>query len=114
MGVVTPNSGVHLALGPAAAEHALVAGGEEYGDPGGAEILVLAELLDESSTPAKVACIVESLEDDGAPLQACTDAGAEHMDLPARRASFALDWATALAREEPAPPCAESDLPACE
>ena len=84
------------------------------GDPGGAEILVLAGLLDESSTPAKVACIVESLEDDGAPLQVCTDAGAEHMDLPARQASFALDWATALAREEPAPPCAESDLPACE
>ena len=64
--------------------------------------------------PPDCAALVESLEDDGAPLQVCTDAGAEHMDLPARQASFALDWATALAREEPAPPCAESDLPACE
>jgi len=84
------------------------------GDPAGGEILVLAGMLDEASTPAKVACIVESLQDDGAPLQVCTDADAGHMDLPPRQASFAVDWARSLARGLPQTPCAESELPACE
>ncbi len=83
-------------------------------DPASGPILFVAGMLDERSTPADVACIVESAVDDGAQVQACTDAGAEHMDVTTRQASFAVEWATALALGAPLPPCAESDLPACE
>ena len=83
-------------------------------DPSGGPILVLAGMLDDRSTPTDVACLVESAIDDGAEVQVCTDAGAEHLDVTARQVSFAVEWARALALGTPLPPCAESDLPACE
>ena len=83
-------------------------------DPANGPVLFISGMLDERSTPADVACIVESAIDDGAEVQACTDADAEHMDITARQASFALEWGLALAQGTPLPPCAESDLPTCE
>ncbi len=83
-------------------------------DPSSGPVLVLSGMLDDRSTPEDVACIVESALDDGADVQACTDAGAEHIDITARQASFAVEWAVALAQGTPLPPCAESDLPTCE
>ena len=83
-------------------------------DPASGPILVIAAMLDDRATPEEVACLVESALDDGAEVQVCTDAGAEHLDITARQAAFAVEWALALAHGTPLPPCAESELPACE
>jgi len=82
-------------------------------DPASGPILVIGGMLDESSTPEDIACIVEAAIADGVEVQACTDAGAEHMDITARQAAFAVQWAAALARGDALPPCAESELPPC-
>ena len=83
-------------------------------DPASGPILILQGMLDQASTPTDTACLLEVLEGDGAEVQVCTDAAAEHMDITARQASVAVEWALALARGEALPPCAESELPACE
>ena len=83
-------------------------------DPASGPILLVGGMLDTSSTPEELACIVDAAIEDGVEIQACTDAGAEHMDLTARQARFAVEWAVALARGSALPPCAESELPACE
>ncbi len=83
-------------------------------DPTSGPILYVQGMLDTANSPAKAACLVESLIADGATVQVCTDAAAEHMDITSTQAAFALGGAGALARGGPLPPCAESELPPCE
>ena len=83
-------------------------------DPASGPILYVQGMLDVANSPAGAACLVDALLEDGATVQVCTDAGAEHMDVTARQAAFMVEWAVALARGEPLPACAENELPACE
>ncbi len=84
------------------------------GDPRGAPVVYIQGLADVIMPPAEeAACNLAKLEADGLSPQLCTDAAAQHTDVVARNAAYAVGWVEArLAGVDP-PPCPSMGLPAC-
>jgi cephalosporin-C deacetylase-like acetyl esterase len=76
-------------------------------DSSGAPILLLQGLADTVLPPVtEAACIVQKLTNEGANLQVCVDAIAQHTDVTNRNIGFAIAWAQARLDGTAPPGCA--------
>jgi dienelactone hydrolase len=84
-------------------------------DAHGAPILYVQGLADTVLPPAgEAACIVDKLSTDGASVQVCVDAVAQHTDVTDRNIPFAIDWVEAQLAKRAPPDCPTIGvLPAC-
>jgi hypothetical protein len=74
-------------------------------DPAMGPILIQQGMLDDSATPERTACIVDLITSQGATVQVCTYAAADHFDIVETSVGFGVEWAVALAGGAPLPPC---------
>lgn len=82
-------------------------------DSHGPPVLLLQGLRDGIITPAATRCTLQGLERDGVRVRICTDAEADHLELPGRSATFVSEYLRARLDGAHEPACTAS-LPACE
>jgi pimeloyl-ACP methyl ester carboxylesterase len=84
-------------------------------DPDGAPVLILVGMKDMLATPAKAACSLQVMANEGFEPQVCVDMTASHMGIVAAQLPFAATWVRALVEGDALVSCEQGAeaLPAC-
>ncbi|MEO7094026.1 MAG: alpha/beta fold hydrolase, partial [Polyangiales bacterium] len=99
---------------PGKSYHAFLQSNVVHADPAGAKILYIQGLLDQIMPPAEeAACNLAVLAKDGVTPQVCTDVGATHATVLARKLDVAMQWTDALLSGDKLPTCSSGGMPAC-